>query len=196
LWIGPAVELPNGRLLSKALDNRLGAYIALEAARRVAESREAQVEVVAVAAVQEEIGLYGARTAAYGLAPTVAIAVDVTPATDVPGGDARRAGRIELGMGALIARGPTLNKHVTELLAEAAEAEGITHAFEIYSRTTSTDADEIHLTREGIPTGLISIPTRYLHSPNEICALEDVESIIRLLVAFAKRLSRDQSFIR
>jgi endoglucanase len=196
LWVGPAVELPNGRLLSKALDNRLGAYIALEAARRVAESREAQVEVVAVAAVQEEIGLYGARTAAYGLAPTVAIAVDVTPATDVPGGDARRAGRIELGMGALIARGPTLNKHVTELLAEAAEAEGITHAFEIYSRTTSTDADEIHLTREGIPTGLISIPTRYLHSPNEICALEDVESIIRLLVAFAKRLSRDQSFIR
>jgi putative aminopeptidase FrvX len=196
LWIGPAVELPNGRLLSKALDNRLGAYIALEAARRVAESREAQVEVVAVAAVQEEIGLYGARTAAYSLAPTVAIAVDVTPATDVPGGDARRAGRIELGMGALIARGPTLNKHVTELLAEAAEAEGIPHAFEIYSRTTSTDADEIHLTREGIPTGLISIPTRYLHSPNEICALEDLESIIRLLVAFAKRLSRDQSFIR
>jgi putative aminopeptidase FrvX len=196
LWIGPAVELPNGRLLSKALDNRLGAYIALEAARRVAESREAQVEVVAVAAVQEEIGLYGARTAAYSLAPTVAIAVDVTPATDVPGGDARRAGRIELGMGALIARGPTLNKYVTELLAEAAEAEGITHAFEIYSRTTSTDADEIHLTREGIPTGLISIPTRYLHSPNEICALDDLESIIRLLVAFAKRLSRDHSFVR
>jgi endoglucanase len=196
IWIGPAVELPNGRLLSKALDNRLGAYIALEAARRVAESREAQVEVVAVAAVQEEIGLYGARTAAYGLAPTVAIAVDVTPATDVPGGDARRAGRIELGMGAMIARGPTLNKHVTDLLVEAAEAEGITHAYEIYSRTTSTDADEIHLTREGIPTGLISIPTRYLHSPNEICALDDVESIIRLLVAFAKRLSRDQSFIR
>jgi endoglucanase len=196
VWIGPAVELPNGRLLSKALDNRLGAYIALEAARRVAESREAQVEVVAVAAVQEEIGLYGARTAAYSLAPTVAIAIDVTPATDVPGGDARRAGRIELGMGAMIARGPTLNKHVSELLADAAEAEGITHAYEIYSRTTSTDADEIHLTREGIPTGLISIPTRYLHSPNEICALEDVESIIRLLVAFAKRLSRDQSFIR
>jgi endoglucanase len=196
VWVGEPVDLPNDRLLSKALDNRLGAYIALEAARRVAESREAQVEVVAVAAVQEEIGLYGARTAAYSLAPTVAIAIDVTPATDVPGGDARRAGRIELGMGAMIARGPTLNKHVSELLADAAEAEGITHAYEIYSRTTSTDADEIHLTREGIPTGLISIPTRYLHSPNEICALEDVESIIRLLVAFAKRLSRDQSFIR
>jgi endoglucanase len=196
VWVGPPVELPNDRLLSKALDNRLGAYIALESARRIAESRQAQLDVVAVAAVQEEIGLYGARTAAYGLDPQVAIAIDVTPATDYPGGDPRRAGKIELGMGAMIARGPTLNKHVTELLGEAAEAEGIPHAWEIYTRTTSTDADEIHFTRAGIPTGLISIPTRYLHSPNEICALEDVESVIRLIVAFAKRLSRDQSFIR
>jgi endoglucanase len=196
VWVGPPVDLPNGRLLSKALDNRLGAYIALEAARRIAESKEARVDVVAVAAVQVEIGLYGARTAAYGLDPQVAIAIDVTPSTDYPGGDARRAGKIELGMGAMIARGPTLNKHVTELLGEAAEAEGIPHAWEIYSRTTSTDADEIHFTRAGIPTGLISIPTRYLHSPNEICALDDIESIIRLIVAFAKRLAHDQSFIR
>ena len=196
VWVGPPVELPNDRLLSKSLDNRLGAYIALESARRIAESREAQVDVVAVAAVQEEIGLYGARTAAYGLDPQVAIAIDVTPATDYPGGDERRAGKIELGMGAMIARGPTLNKHVTELLGEAAEAENIPHAWEIYTRTTSTDADEIHFTRAGIPTGLLSIATRYLHSPNEICALEDIESNIRLIVAFAKRLSRDQSFIR
>jgi len=196
VWIGPPVDLPNGRLLAKALDNRLGAYIALEAARRIAESREAQVDVVAVAAVQEEIGLYGARTAAYGLDPQVALAIDVTPATDVPGGDARRAGRIELGMGAMIARGPTLNKHVTDLLGEAAEAEGIPHAWEVYSRTTSTDADEIHLVRAGIPTGLLSIATRYLHSPNELCALEDVEAIIRLIVAVAKRLPSDHSFVR
>jgi putative aminopeptidase FrvX len=196
VWIGPPVDLPNGRLLSKGLDNRLGAYIALEAARRIAESRAAQVDVVAVAAVQEEIGLYGARTAAYGLDPHVALAIDVTPATDVPGGDARRAGRIELGMGAMIARGPTLNKQVTELLGDVAEKAGIAHAWEVYSRTTSTDADEIHLVRAGIPTGLISIPTRYLHSPTEICALEDVESILRLIVGFAERLTRDQSFVR
>ena len=196
VWIGPPVDLPNGRLLSKALDNRLGAYIALESARRIAESGDAQVDVVAVAAVQEEIGLYGARTAAYGLDPQVAIAIDVTPATDYPGGDARRAGPIELGMGAMIARGPTLNKHVTDLLGAAAEAEDIPHAWEVYTRTTSTDADEIHFTRAGIPTGLLSIPTRYLHSPTEMCALEDVESNIRLIVAFAKRLTRDESFVR
>ncbi len=195
VWIGPPVELPGGRLMSRALDNRLGAYIALEAARRLA-AEGADVDVVAVAAVQEEIGLYGARAVAYGLDPQVAIAVDVTPATDVPGGDPRRVGRVELGMGAMIARGPTLNPHVSDLLAEAAEAEGIEHAFEVYSSTTSTDADEIHPARAGIPTGLLSIPTRYLHSPNELCDLADVESIVRLIVAFARRLRRDHSFVR
>jgi putative aminopeptidase FrvX len=196
VWAGPAVELPNGRLLSKALDNRLGAYIALEAARRVAEKGAANVDVVAVAAVQEEVGLYGARTAAYGLDPDVAIVVDVTPATDTPGGDARRAGRIELGSGAMIARGPTLNRKVTDLLGDVAEEQGIAHAYEVYSRTTSTDADEIHLVRSGVPTALISIATRYLHSPNEICDLGDVEAIVQLVVAFAERLSADTSFIR
>ena len=196
VWAGPPVALPNNRLISKALDNRLGAYMALESARRIAEAREAKVDVVAVAAVQEEVGLYGARTAAFGLDPLVAIAIDVTPATDYPGGDARRAGRIELGMGAMIARGPTMNRLVTDLLGETAEAEGIPHAYEVYSRTTSTDADEIHLARAGIPTGLLSIATRYLHSPNEICDLDDVESIIRLVVAFAHRLALDHSFVR
>ncbi|HTR33598.1 MAG TPA: M20/M25/M40 family metallo-hydrolase [Gaiellaceae bacterium] len=196
VWAGPPVELPNGRLVSKALDNRLGAYIVLEAARRIAEAKRAQVDVVAVAAVQEEVGLYGARTAAYGLDPDVALAVDVTPATDYPGGDPRRAGRIELGMGAMIARGPTLNKHVTDLLGEVAEASGIAHGYEVYTRTTSTDADEIHLTRAGVPTGLISIPTRYLHSPNEMCDLADIEAIVQLIVAFAERLAADHSFLR
>jgi putative aminopeptidase FrvX len=196
VWNGAPVDLPGNRLLSRALDNRLGSYIALEAARRIAEAQATEVGVVAVAAVQEEIGLYGARTVAYGLDPFVAIAVDVTPATDVPAGDPRRFGRVELGMGAMIARGPTLHKHVTELLAEVAEAEGIAYAFEVYSRTTSTDADEIHLARSGVPTGLVSIATRYLHTPNELCDLEDVESIVRLLVAFAARLSPEQSFLR
>jgi endoglucanase len=195
VWPGPPVELPNNRLLSKALDNRLGAYIALEAARRIAEMGP-QVDVVAVAAVQEEVGLYGARAASYGLDPQVAIAVDVTPSTDYPGGDPRRAGRIELGQGAMIARGPSLNKHVTDLLGDVAEEDGIAHGFEVYSRITSTDADEIHLSRAGIPTGLISIPTRYLHSPNEMCDLDDVEAIVQLIVGFAKRLTPERSWLR
>jgi putative aminopeptidase FrvX len=196
VWNGAPVELPNDRLMSRSLDNRLGAYVALEAARRVAEAGDAQVDVVAVAAVQEEIGLYGARAAAFGLDPQVAIAIDVTPSTDYPGGDPKRAGRIDLGAGAMIARGPTLNKLVGERLAEAADAEGIPHAFEVYTRTTSTDADELHFTRAGIPTGLVSVPTRYVHSPNELCALEDVESAVRLVTAFARRLPGELSFVR
>jgi putative aminopeptidase FrvX len=196
VWDGDPVELPNGRLMSKALDNRLGAYVALESARRVAEARDTQVDVVAVAAVQEEIGLYGARVAAFGLDPQVALAIDVTPATDVPGGNPRAAGKIEFGMGAMIARGPIINRHVSELLGRAAEEEGITHAFEIYTRTTSTDADEIHLSRAGIPTGLISVPTRYVHSPVETVVLDDVEAVIQLVVAFARRLEREHTFLR
>jgi putative aminopeptidase FrvX len=195
VWVGPPVDLPNGRLLSRALDNRLGAYIALESARRIAESG-ADVDVVAVAAVQEEIGLYGARTAAYGVDPQFALTIDVTPATDVPGGDARRAGPVKLGMGAMIGRGPTLNKKLVDLLVEAADAEGIPYGFEVYSGDTHTDADEMHLVRAGIPTGLISIPTRYLHTPTEMCELADIEAIILLVAAFARRLGRDTSFVR
>jgi endoglucanase len=195
VWAGAPRELPNGRFVSKALDNRLGAYAVLEAARRIGEAG-AGVGVVAVAAVQEEIGPYGAPTAAFGLDPLAALVVDVTPANDVPGGDARRAGRIELGMGAMIARGPILNRKVTDLLADAAESEAIAHGFEVYSNLTHTDADEIHLARAGVPTGLLSIPTRYLHSPNEMCDLADVEAVVQLLVAFARRLERDTSFVR
>ena len=196
VWLGVPVELHGGRLMSHALDNRLGAYIVLEAARRIAESGGAAVDVVAVAAVQEEIGLYGARTSAYGLDPLAAVVVDVTPATDYPGGQARLAGRIELGAGMMIGRGPTLNRKLSDLLAEVAEADGIAHAFEVYSSSTSTDADEVHRTRAGIPTGLLSIPTRYIHSPTEVCDLADVEAAIRLIVAFAGRLGGQTSFLR
>jgi endoglucanase len=196
VWEGEPVELPNGRFMSRALDNRLGAYVALEAARRIAEAGDAQVDVVAVAAVQEEIGLYGARVAAFGLDPQVALAIDVTPTTDTPGGNPKLAGKVELGMGAMVARGPMVNRHVYELLARAAEEEGIPHAFEIYSRVTHTDADEIHLSRAGIPTGLISVPTRYVHSPTEMAVLDDLEATISLVVAFARRLDREHSFVR
>jgi putative aminopeptidase FrvX len=196
VWNGAPVELPNGRLMSRALDNRVGAYVVLEAARRLGEAKDVLVDVVAVASTQEEIGSNGARAAAYALDPALAIAVDITPATDTPGGDASRAGRIELGMGAMITRGPTLNKHVVSLLAEAAEAEGIPHAFEVTTRETATDADEFQASRAGVPTGLISIPMRYLHTPNELCDLADVEAAIRLIVACAKRLERGTTFVR
>lgn len=196
VWRGELVELPNGRIVSKALDNRLGAYVALEAARRVAESPSLEVDVVAVGSVQEELGSYGARPAAYALEPLVAIVVDVTPATDTPGGDPKTGGKAELGGGTLIGLGPMLNKRVTDLLTETAEAEGIAHGFEVNARVTNTDADEIHLTRAGVPTAMLSVPLRYVHSPTELCSLDDVEATIALIVAFARRLGREQTFVR
>ncbi len=196
VWQGEPVELASGRVASRALDNRLGAYVALESARRVAEAGDAQVDVVSVAAVQEELGLHGARTAAFALDPQVALAIDVTWATDVPGGNPKRAGKIDLGSGAAITRGPVVNPRVAELLVEVAEEEGIPYSLEVYSGRTGTDADAVHVARGGVPTGLVSIPLRSMHSPCELASLDDLEAAIRLVVAFARRLTPETSFLR
>jgi putative aminopeptidase FrvX len=196
VWEGELLELPNDRVVSRALDNRLGAYAALETARRVAEAGDAQVDVVAVAAVMEEVGYEGSRTAAFSLDPQVALAIDVTWTTDTPGGEPKRSGKIELGSGAAITRGPVVSTVVSALLAEVAETEGITHSFEIYTGRTQTDADAVHDARGGVPTGLLSIPLRYMHSPVELCSLADVEAVIQLATAFARRLTRETSFLR
>ena len=195
-WVGEPFELPNDRFVSKSMDNRLGAYVALEAARRVAEAGDARVDVVGVAAVQEELGYYGARTAAFSLDPDVAIAIDVTYATDVPGGDPKAAGRIDLGSGAAICSGPILNTGVADLLAQTAEEEKIAHTFEVLTNRTHTDADAVHVSRAGVPTGLVSVPLRYMHSPVELASLDDLEAVIALVVAFARRLTRETSFLR
>ena len=196
VWKGDPLELPNGRLVSKALDNRLGAYVALEATRRIAEAGDAQVDVVAVATVQEELSHEGARTAAFALDPDVALVIDVTWATDVPGGDSRRAGRVELGSGAAITRGPAVNRHLSDLLVRAAEEEEIAHVLEVYTGRTQTDVDDVHVSRGGVPTGLISVPIRHMHSPCELASLDDLEAAIALAVAFARRLTPETSFLR
>jgi putative aminopeptidase FrvX len=194
---GEPIELPNERVVSRALDNRLGAYVALEVARRIAEEGGVAGEVAAVAAVQEEVGDFGgARTTAFALEPQVALAVDVTWATDIPGGDPKAMGEHKLGSGAAISRGSTINPEVFELLAATAEAESIPYTIEVSAGTTSTDMDAIYLSRVGLATGLVSIPLRYMHTPTEIVALEDVENVIRLIVAFARRLDAGTTFSR
>ena len=150
----------------------------------------------AVAAVQEEIGLFGARTAAFELRPDLAIAVDVTHATDAPGVDEKEIGSHPLGSGPVIGRGSTLSPKVFELLVETAEAEGIEYSISASGRGTSTDADVLQISRAGIPTGLISIPLRYMHSPVEMVDLADVEATVELLVAFAARLEADVDLSR
>jgi putative aminopeptidase FrvX len=184
------------RLVSKAMDNRLGAYVALESLRRCAEGDGPGGSFAAVASVQEEIGLFGARTAAFQLRPDIAIAVDVTHATDAPGVDEKEIGSHPFGSGPAIGRGSTLSPKVFELLVEAAEAEGIEHSVSASGRGTSTDADVLQISRSGIPTGVISIPLRYMHSPVEMVDLRDVEATVELLAAFGRRLSSDWDLSR
>jgi putative aminopeptidase FrvX len=184
------------RLVSRAMDNRLGAYVALESLRRWNEAGAKGGSFAAVAAVQEEIGLFGARTAAFEVRPDLAVAVDVTHATDAPGVDEKELGSSPLGSGPAIGRGSTLSPKVFELLVETAEAEGIDHSIAASGRGTSTDADVLQISRAGIPTGLVSIPLRYMHSPVEMVDLRDVEATVELLAAFAARLDDDTDLSR
>jgi putative aminopeptidase FrvX len=182
-------ELAGGRLASRSLDNRLGAYVALEAARRVAEAGGAPGDVAAVAAVQEEVGDFaGARTSVFALEPTVALAVDVTGATDIPEGDPKIDGEAKLGGGPIINRGSTISPKVFQLLVEAAESEGIAYAVNVSAGDTHTDMDAAYTSRAGIATGLVSLATRYIHTPGEIVSLDDVEATVQLVAAFAQRL--------
>lgn len=191
------VELRDGLLVSRSMDNRLGAYIALEAARLVAESGGAPGDVAAIAAVQEEVGDYGgARTSVFALEPGVALAIDVTGATDVPEGEPRQFGEAKVGGGPVLQRGSTVNPKVFDLLAEAAEAEGIEYGINVSAGATSTDMDAAQVSRAGIATGLVSIPTRYIHTPTELVSLADVEAATRLVAAFAQRLEPGLDFTR
>jgi putative aminopeptidase FrvX len=197
LAAGSPVELRNGRIASRALDNRLGCYVALEVARRVAEAGGTAWDVAGAAVVQEEVGDFaGSRTVAYALEPSVAIAVDVTHATDIRGGDPEDEGEHKVGGGAAIMRGSSIHPRIFDLLQETAEQEGVPYTIEISRGHTYTDADAAYLSRAGIATGLVSFPLRYMHSPVEVVDLGDVEAVVKLLVAFASRLDAGISFAR
>jgi putative aminopeptidase FrvX len=190
------IELPNGRLTARALDNRLGAFVALEAARLVAEAGGARWELTAIAAAQEEITLGGSRTSAFTLEPDAAIVVDVTHATDAPGIDIKEVGKHELGSGPVLSRGSTLHPGLFELLYETATEEKIPFTVEASGRHTGTDADAVHHSRGGVRTGLVSIPIRYMHSPVELVQLDDVHACARLIAAVALRLDDEASLAR
>jgi len=190
------VQMPNGRLVSRALDNRIGCFVAAEAARLVAQSGGAPGDVVALAVAQEETTFAGARTSAFALEPDLAIVVDVTFATDQPGIDLGPITKHVLDSGAVIARGTALHPRIADLLHEAAEAEELPFTVESLGRMTGTDADAVHISRSGIPTGLVSVPIRYMHSPVELVSLADIEVAAKLIAAFARRLQPGMSFER
>jgi len=190
------LPLAGRRLVSRSLDNRLGVYVALEALRQVNDSGGLKGGMAAVAAAQEEIGGKGALTTSFSLEPDLAIAVDVTHATDAPGIDEKEQGSHPLGSGPVIGRGAILSPQIFELLAETAERNDIPYTIEASGRATHTDADSIQISRAGIPAGLVSIPLRYMHSPVELVDLGDVEATIELLAAFATSLGPDLDLTR
>jgi putative aminopeptidase FrvX len=190
------IELPGGRLVARALDNRVGSYVALQAASLVAQAGGADWEVAAVAVAQEEITFGGSRTSAFSLRPDAAIVIDVTHATDAPGVEVKELGRHPLGSGPVLTRGSTIHPKLFELLYDTAGEEQIPVTVEASARATGTDADAVHLSRAGVPTALVSIPLRYMHSPVELVQLDDIEAAARLIAAAALRLDAEASFTR
>jgi putative aminopeptidase FrvX len=190
------VLLPNERLASRALDNRIGCYVAAEAARLVAEAGGAPGDFVALAVAQEETSLAGARTSAFALEPDVAIAVDVTFATDQPGVELGPITKHTLGSGPVVARGTLIHPQIFELLYETGERDDIPFTVESVGRASGTDADAIFASRRGVPTGLVSVPIRYMHSPVELVQLTDIDATAKLIASFTQRLEPGMSFQR
>jgi endoglucanase len=191
------LEFPNGRIVSRSIDNRIGAFVVLEALRSLSKTPGFSAQVSAVATTQEEIAYTGggARTSAVKLHPDAAIVVDVTHATDYPGVEKKEIGDFKLGAGAVISRGSVVSRVVFQQLLDVADAEKIDYAVEAAPRGTNTDADAIHTARSGVATGLVSVPCRYMHSPNEMVSLDDLDRAAQLLAAWVRSLKKDTSFI-
>ncbi|HSU16263.1 M42 family metallopeptidase [Longimicrobium sp.] len=190
------LELGGGLFASRAVDNRIGAFVVLEVLRALSQERPA-AEVIAVATTQEEIGYHGggARARAFALDPQIGIAVDLTFSSDAPGIEKKQVGEHKLGSGPVLSRGSAIHPLVFERLAETAEREGIPYTIQASPRFTSTDADAIYLQRSGVATAVVSIPNRYMHSPNEVVSTEDIDATIRLLAAFCRGLGEGDDFI-
>ncbi len=184
----------DGMLVSRAFDDKMGAFICAETAREVKERGGAKVDLVVAGTVQEEIGLRGGITSAYEIDPTVGIALEVGHATDYPDVDKRKHGEIACGKGPIIARGANINPVVFRLLVDAARGSDIPHQLGGEPRGTGTDANAIQLTRGGKATALLSVPLRYMHTPVEALAISDVEAAVKLLTEFVLRLDPDTDF--
>ena len=184
------VPLRGRRLASRALDNRLGALVVLEAARRAAAAGDLKAEVVAIASVREETSDSGARTAAYALDPDIAITLDVTHTDDYPNSNQERVtGSRSLGSGPSISRGAAQHEGIARRLMAVAGDARIPYTLEADGSASWTDSEAMQDVRAGIPCGLVGIPLRYMHSPSETCDLRDVEQCIDLVARFCRSLA-------
>ena len=189
------LDFPNDRIVSRSIDDRIGAFIVLEALRRYA-AEPGSARVVAVATTQEEIAHQGggARVSATRIGPQMALVVDVTHATDYPTAEKKEHGDHKIGGGPVLTRGSIISPVVFTLLRDAATRLSIPYTVHAAGGESWTDADAIHVAREGIATGLLSIPNRYMHSPNELVSLEDLDRAAALIAETCRAVGPGTDF--
>jgi len=188
-------RLQGTRLTSRAFDDKMGAFIVAQVLREVRRQNRMTVDLHGVSTVQEEVGLRGGATSAYGVQPDIGIAVEVGFASDYPGADHKDLGEVSLGKGPVIARGPNINPVLFDLLKKTAEEENIPCQIMGIPRATGTDANVMQLVHGGVATALISIPLRYMHTPVEVLDWVDLEGAVKLLSALCSRITKDHSFV-
>ena len=190
------LDFPNDRLVSRSIDDRIGAFVVLEALRRYAEN-PGTARVVATATTMEEIAWHGggALICTSCIGPQMAIVVDVTFATDHPGIEKKEIGDHPMGGGPVISRGGAMSPVVFEILRSTAEQHEIPYALHAVGRDSSTNAEAVSIAKEGVAVGLLSIPNRYMHTPNEMVSLDDVDRAATLLAEACRNVKRDTDFI-
>jgi len=187
-------ELRNDMVVARALDDRIGAFVCMEATRLLV-GRKLNVAVYCVTTVQEEIGLRGAITSSYGCNPHAGIAVDVAWATDHPRGEGERYGQTYIGKGPIICRGPNINPVVHQGLLAAADKHKLPLQHYALARADGNDANAMQLSRGGVATAVVGIPNRYMHTPVELVSLKDVENASKLIAEWIAGLKKGASFI-
>ncbi len=188
-------RLQGDRVISRAFDDKMGAFVVARVLQEVRRRGPAPVDLHVVSTVQEEVGLRGGTTSAYGVNPDIGIAVDVGFATDYPEMDKKEIGEFKIGKGPIIARGPNVNPVLFDLLVATARAENIPYQVMGAPRGTGTDANVIQLSRGGTAAALVSVPLRYMHTPVELLSLDDLEHTVKLLAALMYRIENVGQFI-
>jgi endoglucanase len=187
--------LGGDRVAGRGFDNKAGVFIIAEALRLLQRGGVHRgVGVYAVATVQEEIGSRGVQTAAFGINPTTGLAIDMDHATDYPGADPSGIGDLRIGRGPTVSRGPNINHALFDLVSDAGREEGIPHQVSVFAKATPTDAGAMQISRNGIATGLLGVPIRYMHTPSETLSLRDVEDCARLAAAYCRRITPETDF--
>ena len=189
------MPLLNDFIASKAWDDKVGAFVVSEVIRVLSAKKQLKVAVYGVSTVQEEIGCRGARTSSFGIEPHAGIAIDVGFATDVPGDDKKTFGNVKLGKGPILHRGANINIPLSNFFKEAARKAKVPVQWTAEPGATPTDADVIQINRSGVAAGLVSIPTRYMHTPVEVCSLSDIDHTVKLVAETILSLPKSPNFL-